>query len=478
MTQQRTIYVDLDGTLVRTDLLWEAIVAYLTRSPLNIFALVGWLLRGRSKAKTAIARQVGLDASLLPYETELIDYLGERKQAGDKLVLATASHWVFARAVAAHLGIFDDVIATTSRRNLKGEEKLAAIREHVRGGEFAYAGDSPADRPIWQAAAASILVNASASDIAREREAGRLEKSISPTVSPLSAFVRNMRVHQWAKNILVFVPLLTSHTYIDAAAGLDALLAFLALSLCASGVYMLNDLLDLDAGRRHASKRKRPMACGELPVQFGLLGAMALPAVAIVMAALLLPVPFLITLVVYYCISNLYSFALKRHSTIDVITLAVLFTVRIVAGAAAIDVELSSWLVAFSMFLFVSLAYLKRYIEVAAIERDEDRAHGRGYSAADRETMFGLGIANSTAAVLVLALYISSPGEVERYAHPEFLWLICLLLLFWSNRIWVGARRGKIDDDPVVFAVKDKVSRRIGILMLLVVLAARYVPSW
>ena len=474
MENGRTIFVDLDGTLVRTDLFWEGLLAVVKHYPWRIPRLVYWLCRGREKAKAFVARLVGFDPTILPYEGELLDYLRERKAAGDRLVLATASHRRLARAVARHLGLFDDVIATTGRRNLKSRAKLASIRDSMGGGSFVYAGDSVADRPIWEAASASILVNASTADVDRQRQAGKLEKLVQTRNSRLRPFVRTMRPHQWAKNVLIFVPLLASHLYGSEGAVLQAMLGFVAFSLCASGVYFLNDLLDLDADRRHRSKQHRPLACGDLTIPLGLMGAAILPLAAFALSALFLPWPFVLCLLGYYLLTNSYSFFLKRISTADVMTLALLYTMRIVAGALAIDVVLSSWLLAFSMFAFVSLAYLKRYIEIAALGDGADNVHGRGYSAADSETMFVLGSASMIASVVVLSLYVNTQEGEAGYRSPYVLWLLCLLVLYWGNRIWIGARRGKITEDPVIFAVKDKVSRLVAICFIGVVIAAKY----
>ncbi len=469
------IFVDLDNTLIRTDLFLESILKILKKNPFNIFKLIRWLIRSRSVAKTLVSKMVGIDPASLPYEPELIGYLEEQKALGRRIVLATAAHWRQASRIAAHLGLFDGVIASNAKTNLKGRRKLAAIREYAGGAEFAYAGDSAADRPIWEGAASAIFVNAPSRDVEDARSRGKNEKVIETRKPVARAFVKEMRLHQWAKNGLIVVPLLTSHEYFESAALWNIAVAILAFSLCASGVYFLNDLLDLDADRRHPKKRFRPLASCELSIPAGIVGAMALPLASAILAALFLPLAFLGVLGIYYLVTNAYSFFIKRISTADVMTLAVLYTLRVIAGAAAIGVELTSWLMAFSIFMFVSLAYLKRYIEVAALDRDHGQAHGRGYSAVDSETMFALGISNATASVVVLALYISSDQITRLYPGSEILWLLCFLLLYWSNRIWVGARRGKINDDPVVFAIKDRVSQMIGVAFVAVVLAARYV---
>lgn len=469
------IFVDLDGTLVRTDLFFESVLQLIKRNPINLFRVVFWVLRGRAVAKEKVANLVDVDAENLPYEPSLIDYLREMKAQGKSLVLATASHRIWAEKVSAYLGLFDRVIASDSQNNLKGKRKLAAIRALIGESQFAYCGDSAADRPIWSEAARNVFVNAPGRDVAAAKAQNKAERVIVSEQSTLKAFVKEMRVHQYAKNALIFVPLFTSHHYNDLTLLAHVAIAFVCFSLCASGVYFLNDLLDLSADRAHARKRHRPLASGALPISLGVAGAILLPTAAFVVAALYLNLAFLGVLGVYFLLTNGYSFFLKRISTADVMTLAVLYTLRVVAGGAAADVTLSSWLMAFSVFVFVSLAYLKRYIEVAALSEAVDKAHGRGYSAADSETMFSLGIANITASVLVLALYINSDEVTVLYRSPTILWLLCLLMLYWGNRIWVGARRGKINDDPVVFAIKDKVSRMVGASFVLVVLAAKYI---
>lgn len=468
------ICVDLDGTLVRTDLFFEAAIRLVKENPFNLVRLVLWLLRGRSVAKEHVAQRVDIDAGSLPYETRLLEYLRRQKAEGKCLILATASHHIHAERVAVHLGIFDHVLATQAPTNMKSGNKLAAIRRLIGDIPFAYCGDSAADRPIWREASENILVNAPEQDVMRARSEGKAAFVIESPVSRSIAFAKEMRVHQYAKNALVLVPLLTSHTYIGPGFLLTALFAFLLFSVCASGVYFLNDLLDLEADRQHAQKRNRPLASGDLPIAIGVVGAVCLPFVAFLAAGFLLNAEFLGVLVLYYLLTNAYSFFLKRLSTADVMTLAVLYSLRVVAGAAALEIPLSSWLMAFSVFVFVSLAYLKRYIEVAALSDEGGVAHGRGYSAADRETMFSLGIANITASVLVLALYINSDEVSRQYQTPEILWLLCLLLLYWGNRIWVGARRGKIAGDPVVFALRDKVSGMVGVAFLVVAIAAKY----
>ena len=470
------MYVDLDGTLIRTDLFAESILQYLRKNPLNVFSLLTLLAKGRSVAKAVLARRIRFDAARLPYEPGLISYIQMRKSAGSKIVLATAAHWLHAQRIARHLGLFDAVLASNGRLNLKGKLKLKQIKTMSAGRPFDYAGDSASDRPIWRAAERVILVNAPERDIKLAEIQHRVALTLRTRSNLAYAFRKGMRLHQWAKNALLFVPLLTSHRYVNMADDMRSTVAFIAFGLCASGNYLINDLLDLEADRAHTTKRKRPLAAGDMPISFGIVGALIFPLLAFTGSILLLPWQFAACMAVYFATSNFYSLYLKRVSTADVITLAVLYTIRVIAGAAAILVTVSSWLLAFSMFTFVSLAYLKRYTEVAALADRDFKAPGRGYSHVDAETMFSLGIANATASTLVLALYISSNEVKTLYRSPDILWFLCLLMLYWSNRVWVGARRGKIHDDPVVFALKDPVSRLIGIAALAVVFLAHLVP--
>lgn len=468
------IFVDLDGTLIRTDLFVEAILQFLKSNPLNVFTVILWLFKGIPYAKDRIAHAVSLEAEALPFEPALLDYLKQQKAEGRQLVLATASHRIYADKVAAHLGIFDSVLATDADHNLKGSNKLAVIRNAAGNEAFAYAGDSTADSPIWAASASGIFVNAPKSDVAAAQASGTAEKVITSRPPLWQAFVKSMRPHQYAKNALIFAPIFTSQQYLPFSSVLASLLAFICFSLCASGVYFLNDLVDLAADRLHNSKRFRPLPSGDLSLHAGVVGAIALPVTAFALTLAFLPPVFAVVLIAYLIITMAYSFWLKQIATADVMVLASLYTLRVIAGSAATGIVLSSWFLAFSMFVFVSLGYLKRYIEVAAAPEEDGNVHGRDYSYADSETMFSLGVANITAAVVILALYINSPEVKEIYRTPEILWLLCLLLLYWGNRIWVGARRGRVADDPVLYALRDRISLMVGAAFVLVTLAAKY----
>jgi 4-hydroxybenzoate polyprenyltransferase len=283
-----------------------------------------------------------------------------------------------------------------------------------------------------------------------------------------------MRPQHWAKSLLVFVPLLTAHAYTSTESVGQACLAFVCFCLCASGGYFINDLWDLESDRNHAIKRHRPLASGALSTGAGLVGAVGLPIAALALAAAFLSRGFVAVLALYFVLTMLYSFYLKRVVTADVLTLSVLYMLRVLGGAAAIQVYLSSWLLGFCIFLFISLAYLKRFIELRKMDGGNEKIMGRGYFAADTDSMFALGVTNATASVLVFALFINSPEVQQQYQSRDVLWIICLVLIFWTNRMWIAARRGDVDEDPVEFALHDRASQLAGVICVGAILVARY----
>ncbi|WHZ16213.1 MAG: Integral membrane protein [Nitrospira sp.] len=464
--------VDLDGTLIKSDLLWESLLALLKQGPLLCFLLPFWLLKGKAHFKHEIARRVTLDVATLPYQQELVEFLSGERRAGRELALATASHVTFARAVAAHLGLFDDrVFGSDASVNLKGSRKVALLVERYGARRFAYAGNSTADLPVWAEANEAIVVNAPAGLVNRAQALTTVSRVFNEPVEWLKLLAKALRVHQWAKNVLVFVPVVASHQITNQTLMLQAGLAFLSFSLSASSVYILNDCLDLGSDRRHPRKRNRPFASGKLSIPFGLL----LAAGCLVLGALLalaLPQLFWFVLAGYLFLTTGYSFYLKQFVLVDVIVLAQLYTVRVYGGGAATGVIPSHWLLTFSLFLFLSLALVKRFTELRLMSQaDGKELHGRGYRVMDLEYISSIGSASGLLAVLVLALYISSKEVLVLYSHSEILWLVCPMMLYWICRIWMLAYRNKMDDDPVVFAVRDPKSyvmaAMIGAILLL-----------
>jgi len=464
--------VDLDGTLIRSDLLLESVLLLIKRNPLYLFQLPLWLLRGKAVLKAEVAARVELNPAALPYNREFIDWLKSEQLAGRTLWLCTAANERLAQAVAEHLGLFEGVIASDTTTNLAGESKAARLVERFGERGFDYCGNERRDIAIWQHSNGAIVVQGSA---ALERNAARsapVLRAFPSRANTLKAVVRAVRPHQWAKNVLILVPLFAAHVAGDPRALTAALLAVVAFCFCASSVYVLNDLLDLQADRAHARKSKRPFASGDLSILAGVAIAPILLTAGVVIAAFL-PGKFQVVFSIYYVLTLAYSFALKGQVLLDVLSLAGLYTLRIIAGAAAVAVPLSFWLLLFSVFLFLSLALVKRFAELDAMRRQQRlRAEGRGYHVEDLPLLQSLGTASGYLSVLVLALYINSPAIEALYRRPKVVWMLCVLMLYWVSRVWMKTQRGTMHDDPVVFALKDPVSLVIGLLAVITVAAA------
>ncbi len=471
------VVVDLDGTLISTDLLVETANGFVTRQHLRALRMLAWLLAGKCELKTRLAEACGIDPAHLPYNQALLSWLHEQKELGRRLVLATASHLTLAEAVAHHLGIFDEVLASQAGTNLKGSAKRDALVDRYGERGFDYVGNEAADLVVWRSARRAYVVGSSPRlirDVQVLGTLGRVFHDARP--SAFGSLLKAMRLHQWLKNLLVLVPLLAAHRYGDPASLVPALLAFLAFGLAASGVYLLNDLADVAADRQHPRKRRRPFAAGHLSLLHGWLAWPVLQLAAFSLAALALPPAFLAWLAAYFVLTLAYSLVLKRIVLVDVLTLAGLYTLRIVAGASAIGVTPSFWLLAFSTFFFLSLAFIKRYSEIKAGIGSQGKVHGRGYLHGDLETVSSLGIGAGQVSVLVLALYIQDSHTAVMYHSPEFIWLACPLLLYWVSRAWLIAHRGGMHDDPLVFAIKDPASWLIGLGFGLAFALARMAP--
>lgn len=454
--KSKALCVDLDGTLLRSDLLAETVIALLKLNPAILFLLPLWLLRGKAYLKQQIADRVSIDPVALPYNEPFLAWLRQQKKRGRPLVLATASNVKFATAIARHLKIFDAVIASDGDNNLKGSAKLARLRKEFGDGNFDYAGNGRADLAVWRHANAAVVVNP-------ERGVQDAVEGLAPVARLFDdrgprarLYLKAMRPHQWLKNLLIFAPMILAHRLLEPLLLIEAVVAFIAFGLCASSVYLLNDMLDLAADRRHPKKRHRPFASGALPIAGGAALVPLLLAGAFGLSVLLPPL-FAGVLALYYLTTLAYSLYVKRTVLVDVIVLAGLFTFRLMAGGAAVGVPLSFWLLAFSMFLFLSLALVKRYVELKMLPNEPGRKlAGRGYEAVDLETLAHFGIVSGYMAVLVLALYIDSQAVTELYGHPEVIWFLCPLALYLVSRIWLLARRGEMHEDPVVFAIRDR----------------------
>lgn len=461
-----TLYVDLDGTLIYSDLLIESCLALLQRNALYVFALPFWLLRGRAYLKRQVAERVSLRVDLLPYNRELIDYLTTERQTGRQLVLISAADQKLVDEVADFLGIFDEALGSAPPVNLAGARKLDIIRqrESEKGGNrpFGYAANHRLDLAVWREADPVIAVNASPRLLRALHAGGRLDRSFPRERRVARELLRALRPHQWLKNLLLFLPLLLASQFFSGELLWRMILGVVSFSLCSSSVYLLNDLLDLTADRQHPTKRFRPFAAGTLSPLAGIWASPALLFLAFGLALVALPVYFTAVLAVYYLTTLLYSFVLKKVMLVDVITLATLYTLRVIAGAAAIPVIPSFWLLAFSMFFFLSLGIIKRHTELAWLqEAGVERSEGRGYLAQDLQMMAIFGSTSGFMAVMVFALYINSVQVQRQYTTPEVLWFICPLLLYLLSRIWLLAHRGDVHEDPVVFVLRDRTSQMV-----------------
>ena len=475
-SSERPLVVDLDGTLIKTDILFETASEFVTTHPFQSFKLLGWLQESKSLLKEKLAQLSRLEVAELPYNRVLVAWLHQQRELGRRIILATATHRIIADRVAAHLKIFDEVISTDRTTNLKAGFKRDALVERFGERGFDYVGNDCPDLPVWKSANRAYLVSSSPSFIAQVKKIGNLEEvfeSERPAVK--KAVFKALRPHQWVKNLLLFIPLLAAHRVGDFSSVINVLIAFLVFGLTASSVYLLNDISDVLDDRHHHRKRNRPFAAGNLSLLLGWCLWPIILASAFGLAALLLPPAFVGVLAAYFALTMAYSLRLKQSAILDVLTLAGLYTIRIVAGAAAISVQLSFWLISFSVFIFLSLAFIKRFSELKTARSigHEGNIRGRGYVHQDLELVSSMGSSAGYLSVLVLALYIQDVHTAEMYSAPQLIWLACPILLYWISRAWLIAHRGQMHDDPIVFAIKDRVSWVVATCFLGVFVLAR-----
>ncbi|HEV2276490.1 MAG TPA: UbiA family prenyltransferase [Acidobacteriaceae bacterium] len=468
----RPLCVDLDGTLVKSDTLVDSLALLVRRDPKKALRAPLWALQGKAHLKAQLGALVSLDVENLPYNRPLLDYLIQQHAAGRKLYLATGADGVLAERIAAHLGIFEGVFASDGRTNLTGNAKLRNLEGLFAAEGFDYIGNAMPDLPLLMAARQAMVANPNLrlSGALRARRIEVSNRFIDRAPWPLAA-AKAIRIHQWAKNALIFLPLLLAHalhwTSLAAASA-----AFVCFCLAASATYIFNDLLDLEADRLHRSKRRRPFAAGNLSVLAGVGISLSFLGASLALACFL-PRAFLIYLLLYLGTTVAYSFALKRVVLVDVIVLSGLYTIRMLAGAAATYIPVSPWLAAFSIFLFLSLAMVKRFSELQNLhERGITPANGRGYLLTDIEQMRSFGTSSAYASVLIFALYINGRDVAPLYHHPGRMWLVTPLLILWLSRIWLLASRGVLDEDPVVFALTDRMSLLMALGVALIAFSA------
>jgi 4-hydroxybenzoate polyprenyltransferase len=473
--EKTVLVVDLDGTLIRTDMLHESFWAGLSSNLRVAGSTLKYLRRGRAALKAHLASCTELDCALLPYNEAVLEIIGKWRDNGGRVALVTAADQNIAISIAGFLGVFDEVHGSDGARNLKGPTKAAFLVDQYGAGGFDYMGNAYADLPIWERSRRGLTVDASVSLRAAvenvSTDVQHVDSMPGNGTRTRAAYAKALRPHQWLKNILVFLPAVAAK---ESASEVwtQSILAFVAFCLVASSVYSLNDLLDLAADRSHPRKRERPFASGAIPLAHGAAMSLGL-AVAGFLVSLTVGRPeFVFLLLSYYGLTLAYSLYLKRRLVVDICTLACLFSLRVLGGGLATGISLSEWLLAFSIFIFWSLAALKRQAELAdGAANGRLQSVGRAYHNDDLPMVAAMAIGSGYVSVLVMALYINSPTVQSLYAHPQFLWGICLALLFWISHMAMAAHRGTMDDDPIVFAMRDRVSRVCGLLVALLVVA-------
>ena len=461
--------VDLDGTLIRSDLLLESALMLVRTSPMTALAMPFWLIWGKAHLKARIARHVDLRTDLLPANSEVVELMELARRNDRPVVMATASTEKFANQIAKRFGPFDAVYTSDESNNLSATAKAGKLVDAYGMGAFDYVANGRPDLLVWKLARQAIVIDPEVGVLTRLRKLGIQPQLLHGRGNLLHPLIQAIRPHQWLKNVLLFLPILTAHLYSDGSALLAASLAFIAFCMAASAGYLVNDLLDLEADRLHPRKRFRPFAAGDLPLSLGI-AMIPLLILASFGIATMLPSLFVAVLAVYLVVNLAYSLYLKQRPGLDVLILAILYTLRIIAGTAALALAFSFWLLAFSMFLFLSLAFVKRFAELKALEQDQrDLAPGRGYTVDDLELVRSLGISAGFSAVLVMSLYVNSPEISVLYGRPELIWLICPIVLYWIARVWTITHKGLMHDDPVVFAIEDRVSQFCALLSVIIV---------
>lgn len=471
---QNPLCVDCDGTLIKTDLLHEALLLLPKQCLLNIVKLPFWLLKGKAYFKQKLAQQVNINFKSLPYNEDVVNFIKEAKATKRKVILVTASPQAWADGINKTLQLFDEVIGSDHETNLSGTNKAAYLVKQYGEKGFDYIGNSKADLPVWKQSAAAIVVASSASLPSEAAKLTTIKQHIKPKPRTLFNYMKAFRIHQWIKNILIFLPMVAATQLTSSYILIQGFYAFIAFSLCASAVYLINDLFDLESDRLHISKCKRPFASATIPVLHGILLAPILLIVSIIFA-LQLPVEFLLVLTFYFLMTLAYSLRLKQQVVVDVIILGGLYTLRIIAGSAASDIVPSFWLLGLSMLTFFSLALIKRYSELLiTLQKQQPETLGRGYAISDLPVLMSLGTSSGIGAVMVLALYINTVESTGIYQHKFWLWLTPPVFLYWIVRFWMKAHRGEIDDDPILFAIKDWQSLVACIILFALIVFARY----
>ena len=475
-SDQIPLILDLDGTLIFGDTLWESFFALPKINFLAFLTCLFSLVRGRAAFKQAIAKHYAPSNDDLLFNQPLLDYAKDQSSKRP-VILATAANSAIAFSVTKDLGFITHVIASDADNNIKGATKLAAIEKHLAengmGPKFDYAGDSPADRPLWERANEVIVVAPSEADATACAGGPTVTRYFKSPKASLANYIKAARPHQWVKNTLIFLPLFLSHKILEPDKILLAVIAFASFSLCASATYIWNDIFDIRVDRAHPRKRNRPFASSAISIPTGIIYSLALLVIGFGLAATLLPLAVVFLFAGYIAFTVTYSLFLKEKLLVDALTLGLLYGYRIMIGSAATSIAVSDWLFAFSVFFFLGLALVKRYSEISAVTADApDKIAGRGYYKGDKDIISMLGVGSSLISIMIMSLYITSPDVVELYSRPQILWLISLVMIYWISRVWVLAHRGHMPDDPIVFAIGDRISILCGLICVGVILLA------
>jgi len=468
----KPLCVDLDGTLVKSDTLIDSLLVLARTHPFLLLRLPGQVLRGKAAFKAFVAENVALDVTHLPYNRKLLQFLQKEHAHGREIYLATGADSRLAQRIADHLGVFSEVLASDGTHNLTGVRKLASLRDRFGSGAFVYIGNDTPDLPVMAGAAESMVANPSRRLRMKLRAQGIIPShAFDERSQPLRSLVKALRPHQWAKNLLILLPPLLAHNH-SIRLLMATLLAFFCFCCVASGTYLVNDLLDIEADRRSPKKRLRPFASGDMAPASGLVAIVLLIGIGFA-AAQFLPFAFSFWLFIYLASTLLYSLYLKRIALVDVVVLSGLYTLRLLAGGAAASTPISHWLAGFAIFLFLSLAIVKRFAELENLRMTGMQLkNGRGYLMSDIEQIRAFGTSSAFAAVVVFANYISGPDVIALYHHPVRLWLIVPFMVLWLCRVWLLASRGELGEDPVAFALTDAASLAMGVAVAGIVLLA------
>jgi len=468
----KPLIVDLDGTLIKSDILFDSFVV-LIKNPILIFKAIFYLLKGKSYLKDFLSQRYDINPKLLPYNEKVVDFL--RTESSERsIILCSASHSRYTSIIADHFGFFHSHYGTTPDFNLSGKNKAKFLVDMFGAKKFEYIGNSFTDLPIWEQADKAYVVTGSKRLVSKVKLINDNFLVLKTAKTPIKSFFKMIRVHQWLKNVLIFIPLFTSIIDPSFSAFILTLIGFFSFSFCASSVYILNDILDINNDRTHPRKKFRSLASGDISTPAGFLCSCFLLITSLSLGLFFLNSQFLLVLSLYFIITLFYTYSFKSIILLDCFTLALLYVVRIVSGVEILNLDLTYWLLLFSFFLFLSLSFLKRYSELKVIESlGEKNISGRAYILSDIDFIEIVGLCSGFLAILLFSLYINTSKALGIYGDPVYLLPCVLILSFWLLWVWFNGNRGMMHDDPVIFAVKDRISLFLGVAFILIIASIR-----